>query len=359
MVSLKFPEQPGRFRIEGIDFTKNVDHLRSLVASKLSLSASEFDLIYCGRCMRDKNTLQSYGVTPGVVVHALRKKDPEVGMEAEPMDEAGIQQLLTALHSAIMNPTQRQMVLKILTNRDMLDNVIAATPCLQTDPEALAMLQDPELLIQLADPKMVQKIVKVHPSLGQAALHLAAAVNEESANQRTGGGSHSADSSLFSPDHASIFGSFSDDEMETAEVTPGTSRTASQQAAPTQSITSAQLAAALASAGVGTSQGTASSNPNRSSSSTSSTNQNIITADIFSQAMAQALASTSQSSGQSSGATSSGTPTAATGRSPELQTQLQQLRDMGITDDQRSIRALQATGGDVQAALDLIFEGHM
>ncbi|XP_077989385.1 ubiquitin-like protein 7 isoform X2 [Glandiceps talaboti] len=345
MVSLKFPEQPGRFRIEGIDFTKNVDHLRSLVASKLSLSASEFDLIYCGRCMRDKNTLQSYGVTPGVVVHALRKKDPEVGMEAEPMDEAGIQQLLTALHSAIMNPTQRQMVLKILTNRDMLDNVIAATPCLQTDPEALAMLQDPELLIQLADPKMVQKIVKVHPSLGQAALHLAAAVNEESANQRTGG--------------ASIFGSFSDDEMETAEVTPGTSRTASQQAAPTQSITSAQLAAALASAGVGTSQGTASSNPNRSSSSTSSTNQNIITADIFSQAMAQALASTSQSSGQSSGATSSGTPTAATGRSPELQTQLQQLRDMGITDDQRSIRALQATGGDVQAALDLIFEGHM
>ena len=35
---------------------------------------------------------------------------------------------------------------------------------------------------------------------------------------------------------------------------------------------------------------------------------------------------------------------------------MQQLRDMGIRDDARSLRALQVTAGNVQAALELIFE---
>ena len=41
----------------------------------------------------------------------------------------------------------------------------------------------------------------------------------------------------------------------------------------------------------------------------------------------------------------------------QWQPQLQQLRDMGIHDDELSLRALQATGGDIQAALELIFAG--
>ncbi|PNI37698.1 UBL7 isoform 4, partial [Pan troglodytes] len=41
----------------------------------------------------------------------------------------------------------------------------------------------------------------------------------------------------------------------------------------------------------------------------------------------------------------------------QWQPQLQQLRDMGIQDDELSLRALQATGGDIQAALELIFAG--
>ena len=38
-----------------------------------------------------------------------------------------------------------------------------------------------------------------------------------------------------------------------------------------------------------------------------------------------------------------------------FQTQLQQLRDMGISDENVARRALTATGGDLQAALELIF----
>lgn len=40
-----------------------------------------------------------------------------------------------------------------------------------------------------------------------------------------------------------------------------------------------------------------------------------------------------------------------------FQASLQQMRDMGITNDSLSLRALQQTGGNVEAALNLIFEG--
>lgn len=39
------------------------------------------------------------------------------------------------------------------------------------------------------------------------------------------------------------------------------------------------------------------------------------------------------------------------------QSQMQQLRDMGIQDEELMLRALQATDGDIQAALELIFAG--
>ena len=38
-----------------------------------------------------------------------------------------------------------------------------------------------------------------------------------------------------------------------------------------------------------------------------------------------------------------------------FQTQLQQLREMGISDENVARQALTATGGDLQAALDFIF----
>ena len=38
-----------------------------------------------------------------------------------------------------------------------------------------------------------------------------------------------------------------------------------------------------------------------------------------------------------------------------FQSQLAQMRDMGITDEATARQALQATGGDLQAALELLF----
>lgn len=344
-VSLKFSEKPGRIHLEGVQLTNDVQWLKKLVAPKISLAESQFDLIYCGRCLRDENTLQSYGVKPGATLHALRKKDTETGIEAEPMNEAAIQQLLTALQSALIDPSQRQTVIRILTSREMLDNVIAATPSLQGDPPALAMLQDPELLIQLADPNMIHNIVKAHPALGEAALHLAAAVNEESTTR------------------GSLFGGYPDEDMEIAESTPGSSQAANRQQQP---ITSAQLTAALAAAGVGTSQGGGGGSgqpPSASSqaSAGSGTSQSTITADLFNQAIAQALSASASSAAAAPpmAAAPSMAPTGSTATPENLQSQLQQLREMGITDEARCLQALQVTDGNVQAALELLFDGRI
>jgi ubiquilin len=40
-----------------------------------------------------------------------------------------------------------------------------------------------------------------------------------------------------------------------------------------------------------------------------------------------------------------------------LSRQLQQMHELGLTDDTLNVQALQATGGDVHAAIDIVFSG--
>ena len=42
-----------------------------------------------------------------------------------------------------------------------------------------------------------------------------------------------------------------------------------------------------------------------------------------------------------------------------FQQQVEQMREMGITDENVARQALMATNGDLQAAIDLIFSGDM
>merc|ERR1712110_12367 len=102
-----------------------------------------------------------------------------------------------------------------------------------------------------------------------------------------------------------------------------------------QSITASQLAAALqaATGGAGVSSGGADmSAPGSSGTSQpgASGSATAITTDFFQQAMAHAQSASSDAG-------------------------IQQLREMGITDENVARQALAATGGDIQAAIDLIF----
>ncbi|XP_022100884.1 ubiquitin-like protein 7 [Acanthaster planci] len=376
-ICVKFSEKSGRTQLDEIDFSGLVSSLREKVSAAIGLPSSELSMVYCGRLLRDTDSLKFYGLESGCTVHALRKKEPVPTAQAEPLDDVAIRHLITALHAALLNPAHRQAVHRILTSTETIDNIIAVTPGLASDHTAVSMLRDPELLIQIADADNVRRIVGAHPAIGHAVMHIAASVNEEGI-QTDRARTAEAEQGPLQPD-------LSDDEMDTS------SNVSNHSISPFQVI-ECFLSAALAGAGVGSAgssagafntQGTfqpysATPRPqnqavttSQPSTSTSSQGQgsssgsrvrgqsssSLITADLLARALQQhqqvatARTTTSrQAPDHSDGSTLS---------AQQLQVQLQQLRSMGITDDTVSLQALQVTGGNVQAALELIFEGRL
>lgn len=94
-----------------------------------------------------------------------------------------------------------------------------------------------------------------------------------------------------------------------------------------------------------------------------------LTQEMFTQAMNQALMMSSMR-GNSAPTPATATPSSSSSsgnrdrrNAEEMQLREQfgrhllQMRELGITDDGLSLRALQATNGDVQAAVNLVFAG--
>lgn len=287
--------------------------------------------MYCGNILDEDATLTSCGIKTGVMVHVLKKKETEAPVPARQMSEIDIQQLVAAFRVFTQSYGYRS-ALQRLYRPEVLKNLIAMSPGLADDAVAIAMIQDPELLFHMSDPDTVRRIAELHPSLPEAANQIAAAVHEEasSANSNQPGTSSGYSYSLEA---------LSDDEEMDSSSSDGTrdgqplSRNHSY-----SRITSAQVAAALASA--------------QAPSTPASTSNRLITTEMFSQAMQQAFANV----------TPPAVPAPVTEEgfdaiSSRLAPQLQQMREMGLMDDMVNVQALQATNGDVQAAIDLVFTG--
>ncbi|KFQ43582.1 Ubiquitin-like 7, partial [Tyto alba] len=114
------------------------------------------DLIYCGRKLRDDQTLDFYGIQSGSTVHVLRKSWPEPDQKPEPVDKVAAVREFRVLHTALhSSPAYRDAVFKMLGNKESLDQIIVATPGLSSDPVALGVLQDKDLFSVFADPNML------------------------------------------------------------------------------------------------------------------------------------------------------------------------------------------------------------
>ncbi|XP_033749713.1 ubiquitin-like protein 7 [Pecten maximus] len=308
-----------RTKLNLVNLKGKVSILKDEISRVINLPSPDFDLVYCGQRLDDDKQIEQYGLKNGSTVFALKRHQQYPVNDAEHMTPVAVKNLVATLRSALLNPAYRTTVERILNEPDAMENIIAATPGLDKDPVALAMLQDQELLAILAHPGNIQKIVEKHPSFGQAATLIAAEVSKEGSREDS--------------DHTAT-GTYSLDQMSDDEDMPN------NRPEPTmiggQAITASQLSAALAAATGSPQQPppdqgnqppayNAEQRPGGSSGSS-------ITQDFFQQAIQQATAT---------------------------QGQIQQLRDMGITDEALARRALQATGGDIHAALDLIFgDGH-
>uniref|UniRef100_A0A2C9KVZ7 UBA domain-containing protein n=1 Tax=Biomphalaria glabrata TaxID=6526 RepID=A0A2C9KVZ7_BIOGL len=307
-----------RFQIPISSLDDSVDSL-AIEISKQILT-DDFDIIYSGEVLKRESSLSSYSLQYQSTVYLVDKFTSSCNHEntASGTSITSKNDVTMAVQSALLNSEYRSIVERILTDPDTIENIIAATPGLDRDPCVLAMLQEPELLAVMAHPTNIDSLLELHPSFAQAAVTIATAVNEEGAKLGHKPGTGSVCYSL---------DQMSDDEDEVPQ--------ASRSRGNISGITASQLAAALRAA-----TGSAAVNvpqpppvavvPSTSQNAPGPSSSGTITGDFFQQAMVHAQTASNDAA-------------------------LQQLRDMGITDENVARQALSATAGDIQAAIDLIF----
>ncbi|XP_053573308.1 ubiquitin-like protein 7 [Bombina bombina] len=315
------------------------------------------DLVHCGRRLRDDQTLEFYGVQSGSTIHVLRRAWPEPAPRPEPVDKVAAAREFRVLHSALhSSSTYRDAVFKLLENRESLEQIIVATPGLSSDPVAMGVLQDKYLFTVFTDPSMLDTLLPSHPALVNAIILILHSVSGSSSLPPPDTAAHSGPPATLHMPGGFLFDGLSDEEDEFPQASrsgPSSSTSGSRPAslgytgaAGPRPITQSELATALALASTPESSshtptpGTQGHSSGTSPMSSSVQSGTPITNDLFSQALQHALQASNQTPLQS-----------------QWQPQLQQLRDMGIRDEDLSLRALQATGGDIQAALELIFAG--
>ncbi|XP_051979376.1 LOW QUALITY PROTEIN: ubiquitin-like protein 7 [Xyrauchen texanus] len=354
---LQFPDtEPGDVR----PGEYGVATLKQLVSAQIPDAIPDpelIELVYCGRTLKDDLTLESCGIQSGSTVHILRKSWPEPESQPEPVDKDTAAREFHVLQAALhTSAAYRDSVFKMLYNKESLDQIIVATPGLSSDPVALGVLQDKDLFVQFTDPNMLDTLISSHPALVSAIILVLHSVAGSMPPQQSTSSSRNVSSSSYSDMPGGfLFEGMSDDEEEfqlgnrgglsTLASGLGGIRPASlgyNGAVGPRPITQSELATALALASTPESSAVTPTTGNQGPSSGVSPIPagTPITNDLFNQALQQALQVSSMSSLQN-----------------QWQSQLQQLRDMGIRDEELILRALQATGGDIQDALELIFAG--
>jgi len=363
--------------------TKKINIPSSSPVSKLVKEAESFSkapanllvLTYQGTTIRPGTDLDSYQISQGgLVMVAVLPSPPSQKNKSEPvkMNTENIKRFAVAFKTAFKNPSFSTVVKRLL-ERENMDNLAAACPGLSEDVVAQGFLTRPELLLHLLDQETLTKVAESHPSLLEAANNLSAAVHEE--QQSAGRTAEETGASGPSGSGGSYFlDELSDEEMDAEDGSRGPQRSRSFNA-----ITPAQLAQALAAAAAGGGQGglipfqgvtgmapqIGGTGPSQSGpgatapqSSASTPGAGRITTDMFQQAIQQALLGMgSPSQSQPVGSPTSTAALNTDADSGDLASKVNTMKEMGIVDEGLALQALQIMGGDLQAAVDLIFSG--
>jgi hypothetical protein len=283
----------------------------------------DIELYYCGCLLHDDRSLESYGVIPGAVFMASKRHNVESNISQEPFDAAALQRVSSAIRIRTSRNFQPALE-KTLSNPSTINNIVAKDQFLARDPIALALLQDSDLLmLTLNDSTARLRVFEAHPCLGKAVIELMKLVQKEMEQTR-----HTTSSITrrhYNMDQMDNEGD-DDDAEEDADV----------------EVNSNQPSAAAA-AGSGT------------SGQWTGPVGGQITADFFRQAI---LAAAGIMPPLAQGGTLR-SAVSAQAQPSVTEAQLQQLRDMGITDEALARRALEVSNGDIQAALEFIFGDDM
>ncbi|XP_042209717.1 ubiquitin-like protein 7 [Homarus americanus] len=350
------------YTLRHVNLSDTVDTIIQKAATESKTTPDKIQLIHQGVVLKASDTLKDAGVASGDLIHCLPKSEDQPPI-AVPLSLPEVQTLLVSLRNVAASPNFRDFIQK-LRGPEMVEKILSSCPIARSEPAALAMLQDPELFMDLTNPENLSTIVDAQPAVGRVAQYVASLMTSETMSPRR---SHHVS---YSMDALS-----DDDEMDADQSEDSTSGSRASGSIPFQPITPAQLAAALASATGNSNNGSTNRLPTSAPRSIPTTPSAAtttpfntpapsagapaapgpITHEMFSNALQNALAaSASRASGPSSSSSSSGPPSASI-QIPNLEESLQLMREMGIPDEDLSRQALQATNGDVQAAVNLIF----
>lgn len=287
-------------QLNNIDLNSSVQTLKDIVSKLTGISQNLQDLVYLGECLNEVDRpLVSYGIEDHVTLYLLNKplraKEDEVILHSVSEDE--VVQLL----SKAKNPLYRQSIRKYLRNKEHVEKVISDNPVLANDPVISSLLRDSNLLISIIDTATADSIVKEYPLL---ALALQIIIPKASATPIA---------------RSTLLQTNDNDEFE--EIDLG-------------NLAQAELLAS----NMGQQQQQQQSSDQR---------QQISAMDL-----ANALSYASMTPPQTQG-----TPQVNTVSEEQITAALDQMRSVGITDSVVARRALTVTGGSVEAAINLIFEG--
>jgi len=302
-VSLRLsPTQRTFIPFENINTEMSFTDFKKEIIKKGNLEQScELELIYGCRTLNKESNLAALEVGPCVkIIYAILSKPVLKTPEPKKLSSADQYQLQMSFRAAATNP-QFHQTLQNISKPETLKYLLSKVPGLSEDQVALSMLHDWELILHLADPKLIKSLVESHPALVDALHQL---VNSgEGYNDLV---RHRVQSGRL----ARSLGADLDDNME--------------QEAPQQ--------------------------PQRSNIPPPTSNS--LTPEMFSQALLHAMSSMGNP------------PPPPSRRADDFNNLRQQfshhlpeMRELGITDDSASLRALQMSNGDVEAAVNLFFAG--
>ncbi|EDS26251.1 conserved hypothetical protein [Culex quinquefasciatus] len=365
-----------KIKVENFDLSNKTEQLREEARKAISeLPAEEFDFIYCGDLLQNDDVLQEKGVENGSVVHLIQKKKDLPSLpQVDNFTEADVQQVLGIWRT--VDPSNFQKV----RHPEFMKNVLDANPAIRQDLWALSILKDPILLSSMQQPETIRRVAEKHYILIKASRSIVQLLNSKMISKST----------TFSP---TIESALEDALSDSSSSEDNTSPTTSTGVRSARRITADQLASALAFAGSSynslnsISQRDADNRQTTDPTSQPSTSgsapaSNRITSSMFMNALSEVIQSQRQREPNSNEPEPMDTSpaTAATVQPPaaapgdmgaqtlsqhstleaslsQYRAELEQMREMGLTDTETNLQALIVCNGNVETAVNLVFSG--
>nr|ODN83854.1 ubiquilin [Cryptococcus depauperatus CBS 7841] len=398
-----------------VDPSRSVLELKELIASQCDVEKDRQRLIYSGKVLKDEEAIASYKIQNGHTIHMVKgaaknvsnsgaqpnqtQRLPQMGtglnVSGNPIDNvenihhglagfnpfAGLQGINNlndpnAMTNMMNSPEFLQSMADMMSRPEVVDQIIASNPQLASmGPQIRQMMQSPFFRSMMSNPATLRSMMQMQSAMGgQGGLGGMGGFNPF--GRAAGDNNASTDSSnpptdpypnLFAPSAGAATnnnngGTPSTGERSTENAQPGTNTgglppgLAALLGGPdagSLGTGQGQFPSGLATLlGLGAAAG---SNPTEGANVEAGGNPfgGFDPAMLFGGGLGGGLGG-----GQSPWGTA---PAPRDERPPEeiYATQLGQLNGMGLWDAQKNIRALRATGGNVEAAIELIFSGQL